>query len=199
MTRPPASPDGAHDDLPDDEDSDLLYSQDGIRTVSFRTTVGWDPLSRQWHGIIEDPDGAQIVSEEGFDTEAEADAHVVEAMTRLAAAVEADIPGAFLVHTPRPLPVRGDRPRRRPRPRRRMAEALRRLPGPPQACPRHPPRRPGGDPVTPEDAARTIERLDATYPDGWRSGDRTTDALTVLLADGCGKMLAALFAPRPPR
>lgn len=44
--------------------------------------------------------------------------------------------------------------------------------------------------------AETIQALDNAYPDGWRSGDKTTDAMTVILAAGVRSALGALLGGR---
>lgn len=41
--------------------------------------------------------------------------------------------------------------------------------------------------------AATVQALDRAYPDGWRSGDQTTDAITVILATGVRSILGALL------
>jgi hypothetical protein len=44
-----------------------------------------------------------------------------------------------------------------------------------------------------DDLQEAVAALDRTYPDGWRSGDKTTDALTVLLARDLRRLLESVF------
>lgn len=49
---------------------------------------------------------------------------------------------------------------------------------------------------TPDELRDAIARLDATYPDGWRCGDRSTDAIMVLMQVSLARLGSALFGGR---
>lgn len=44
-----------------------------------------------------------------------------------------------------------------------------------------------------KDIQITVDNLNKAYPNGWRSGDPTCDALTVYLANGLRQMCEVIF------
>lgn len=47
--------------------------------------------------------------------------------------------------------------------------------------------------IKPEEVQQTVKNLNTAYPNGWRSGIKTCDAITVILANGVRVMTEALF------
>lgn len=75
MTRPPATPDGAHDDVPEPPVSDH-----GTRVLRFRSGVMTDLDAGTFHPLVELPDGAQLIGP-AYDTD-EAAQEAADAIVR---------------------------------------------------------------------------------------------------------------------
>lgn len=50
--------------------------------------------------------------------------------------------------------------------------------------------------MTPQEVIESVQGLNELYPNGWRSGDPTCDALTVYLFHSGRQMSKILFGPR---
>ena len=47
-----------------------------------------------------------------------------------------------------------------------------------------------------EQIVKTVNGLNKAYPNGWRSNDPTTDALTVFLFNGLQQMMEVIFTSK---